>query len=83
MNDPVNAFADSFTLEGKASGPLSGLTFGAKDLFDVAGHVTGCGNPEWARTHEKADKHAPTITMLLDAGARLVGVDPAHGNRRF
>lgn len=73
MNDPVNAFADIFTLEGKASGPLNGLTFGAKDLFDVAGYATGCGNPEWARTHKKADKHAPTIAMLLDAGAHLVG----------
>ncbi len=73
MNDPVNAFANNITLEGNASGPLGGLTFGAKDLFDVAGYVTGCGNPEWAVTHQKADKHAPTISMLLDAGARLVG----------
>ena len=73
MNDPVNAFVDIFKLNGKASGPLSGLTFGAKDLFDVAGCVAGCGNPEWARTHQKADQHAPTISMLLDAGADLVG----------
>lgn len=65
MNDPVNASADIFALEGNASVPLGGLTFGAKDLFDVAGYVNGCGNPEWARTHQKADKHAPRYACCL------------------
>ena len=26
-------------------GPLAGLGFAAKDLYDIAGHRTGCGNP--------------------------------------
>ena len=73
MDEAVNAFTDVFTLTGKGKGPLSGLTLATKDVFDVAGHVAGCGNPEWARTHPKADQHAPAIATLLDAGACLVG----------
>ena len=37
FDDPYNAFCtdtDAF-LEGAAGGPLSGLTFAAKDLYDV------------------------------------------------
>lgn len=61
------------TLPGTAEGPLQGLRFAAKDLFDVAGHVTTYGNPDWARTHEPAAATAPAIVALLEAGARLVG----------
>ena len=60
-------------LPGSADGPLSRMTFGAKDLFDVEGHVTGGGNPEWLATHDPAIRTAPAITALLDAGASLVG----------
>jgi amidase len=35
-----------------------GLTFAAKDLFDVAGQPTGGGNHDWARWHPVPDKHA-------------------------
>ena len=35
-------------IAGAPGGPLAGLTFAAKDLFDVAGHPTGGGNPDWA-----------------------------------
>lgn len=73
MQDTVNAFIDIFTIEGADGGPLAGLTFGAKDLYDVAGHVTGCGSPDWARTHGPAAAHAPAVQALLDAGATLVG----------
>ena len=30
---------------GAAEGPLAGLTFAVKDLYDIAGDVTGYGNP--------------------------------------
>jgi len=73
MQDTVNAFIDTFTIEGAADGPLAGLTFGAKDLYDVAGHITGCGSPDWARTHAPATSHAVAVQALLDAGATLVG----------
>jgi amidase len=74
-NDRFGAFVPGapVTATGAPTGPLAGLTFAAKDLFDVAGLVTGCGNPDWARTHGAAKHHAWAVQQLLDAGARLVG----------
>ncbi len=60
-------------IRGRSSGPLSGFRFAAKDLFDVQGYATGCGNPDWERTHPLAIRTAPVIRALLDAGATLVG----------
>jgi len=62
-----------FRIEGRAGGPLAGLTFAAKDLFDVAGHPTGGGNPDWARTNPVPERHAWAVQTLLDAGATLIG----------
>lgn len=59
--------------EGAGGGPLAGLTFAVKDIYDVAGAKTGFGNPDWLRTHEPARRTAPAVERLLDAGARLVG----------
>ncbi len=74
-HDPVGAFMPGprVTLPGAASGPLAGLGFGLKDLFDVAGHVSTFGNPDWARTHAPAAITAPCVTMLTEAGAAMVG----------
>ncbi|MBS7788634.1 amidase [Roseococcus sp. SDR] len=63
----------SIRIEGRAGGPLSGLTFAAKDLFDVAGTPTGGGNPDWARQNPIPDRHAWAVQTLLDAGATLIG----------
>lgn len=71
--DSVNAFIEVFTVEGAEAGPLKGLTVGVKDLYDIAGHVTGCGNPDWARTHEPAVSTASAVQSLLDAGATIRG----------
>ena len=60
-------------IAGAPTGPLAGLTFAAKDLFDVAGHPTGGGNPDWARAHPIPTRHAWAVQRLLDAGATLVG----------
>lgn len=60
-------------IPGAPSGPLAGLTFAAKDLFDVAGHPTGGGNPDWARSHPVPARHAWAVQMLLAAGATLIG----------
>src|SRR5579872_548374 len=62
-----------FRIEGRAGGPLAGLTFAAKDLFDVAGHPTGGGNPDWARTNPVPARHGWAVQTLLDAGASLIG----------
>lgn len=60
-------------LKGQADGPLTGLTFVAKDLYDTVGDVTGAGNPDWAASHPPADRTASLIETLLAAGADLVG----------
>lgn len=56
-----------------AEGPLSGLTFCVKDLFDVAGYPTGCGHPLKLAQSPIATAHAPPVAALLAAGARFVG----------
>lgn len=56
-----------------ATGPLDGLTFGLKDIFDVADHRTGFGSPDWLRSHAPAPADAPVLTRLLAAGATMVG----------
>ena len=73
MNDPANAFVTLFDIEGAAEGVLAGMRVGVKDIYDLAGRVTGCGNPDWARTHEPAAANAPAVDMLTAAGAKIVG----------
>jgi amidase len=58
----------------RGEGLLSGLTFAAKDLFDVRGHVASAGHPAWAASHGAAERDAPVVATLLEAGADLVGV---------
>src|SRR6266568_8952632 len=74
-DDDINAFVPGprLRIEGRPGGPLSGLTFAAKDLFDVAGHPTGGGNPDWARSNPVPTRHAWAVQRLLDAGATLIG----------
>jgi amidase len=72
--DPFNAFTDAaVSLPGAVRGPLAGLTFAAKDLFDVAGHRTGGGTPDWRDSHPPAERSAWAVDTLLAAGADLVG----------
>ena len=75
MHDPLNAFCPHSTarLKGAPAGPLAGLTFAAKDLFDIAGHVTGAGNPDWLALHSPAERTAPAVQRLVDGGADMVG----------
>lgn len=74
-SDPVRAFVPypAIAVEGAGSGPLSGLTFGVKDLFDVKGYPTGCGSPVRLAQSDRAEFNAPPVQALLDAGARFVG----------
>ena len=51
------------------SGPLGGLSFAVKDLFDVAGYPTGCGNPHKLAASGLKSSHAPVVRQLLAAGA--------------
>jgi len=74
-NDALGAFCrhTHVALRPTQSGLLSGLTFAAKDIYDIAGHKTGFGSPDWLRTHAAAPRTAPVVQQLLDAGASLVG----------
>lgn len=75
VTDTVGAFRPYPAAErdGRPGGPLAGVSFAAKDLFDVAGLPTGAGSPEWLASHPAAAATAPAVQRLLDAGARLVG----------
>lgn len=73
--DDLNAFLDYPPIEvpHAATGPLAGLTLGVKDIFDVAGHPTGGGNPEFPGASRIAAATAPSVQKLLDAGAAYLG----------
>ena len=67
------AFVEQFWLLATREGPLAGLRFAVKDLIDIAGHRTGCGNPTWLATHPTAAFSAVCVEQLLAAGARCEG----------
>jgi amidase len=59
---PARAFAPypAVQMPCAGTGPSSGLSFAAKDLFDVAGYPTGGGNPlVLAMSGIKAVNNAP------------------------
>ncbi len=74
--DPLGALVPDWEPTGSiedGSGPLDGLNVVVKDVIDVAGAVTGGGNPDWAAAHGPAREHAAAVTALLAAGASLAG----------
>ncbi len=75
MQHPDTGFLPGprLTLPGTSGGALAGLSFAAKDLFDVAGVPTIGGNPDWGRTHPVPSAHAWAVQRLLDGGASLAG----------
>ena len=74
LADTVGAFCrdNHAALDGALNGPLRGLTFAAKDLFDIKGVPTGFGQPDWMRTHAVPTTTASAVQQLLDAGADMV-----------
>ncbi len=56
-----------------AGGPLAGLTFAAKDLFDAEGFITACGNPDCLRDAVPALATAPAVLVAMMNGAKLIG----------
>lgn len=73
ISDELNAFKETFSLLEQYEGALSGMTVGVKDLFDIGGKVTGCGNPDWYASHLPAEKHAYAVEKLLSNGAEVAG----------
>lgn len=85
-DDRVNAFTstrfaaaraqaqaiDARRARGEPLGPLAGVPFAVKNLFDVAGEVTLAGS-RLLQTQPPATAHAVLVQRLLQADAVLVG----------
>ncbi len=63
--------ADALTRAAVNLGPLHGIPFGLKDLFDTKGIVTGWGAEPYQDRVPDAD--ARIVTLLRQAGAVLIG----------
>jgi Asp-tRNA(Asn)/Glu-tRNA(Gln) amidotransferase A subunit family amidase len=59
---------------GSRSGPLAGVRVAVKDLFAVAGHKIGAGNPAWLRRAETETASAAVVEALQNAGALISGI---------
>lgn len=66
--------APSILAVGREGGPLDGISLAVKDLFAVAGVVTGAGNPTYAVGRDPAVRHAQSVQRLVDAGATVIGM---------
>ena len=75
IHDTAHAFLPypDVAVPHASTGPLTGLCFGVKDLFDVAGYPTGGGQPFVLAMSGIKTHTAPTVQKLLDAGARFIG----------
>ena len=73
--DRLNAFLDlpQVPVASAQSGRLEGLKLAVKDIFDVAGYKTGCGNPDKSAEAKIAEHTMPAVQLLLDQGARFAG----------
>ena len=68
-----NAFVTTFDLSPTGTGQLDGLRFAVKDVIDIAGWKTACGNLTWRDSHPPAVVHAVCVEQLLRTGARCLG----------
>lgn len=73
MPETGTPWMEEFDLPPLSPGRLDGLRFAVKDFIDVKGKVTGCGNPDWRKSHAPAAAHAACVRLLLEQGARCPG----------
>src|SRR5271170_7213345 len=75
MRDALGAFCEfhDVAIPGRGDGPLAGLSFAVKDVFDIAGERVGAGNPDFLRDQKPASTTAPVVQKLLDVGAAMAG----------
>jgi AtzE family amidohydrolase len=66
------ARVDALVERGGDPGPLAGVPFAVKNLFDIAGLVTVAGS-KINREHPPAERDAAAVARLNRAGAVLVG----------
>lgn len=56
-----------------AAKPLAGVRLGIKDIYDINGVKTGCGNRAYYDLYPARSETAPAVQRLIDAGAVIVG----------
>lgn len=73
--DKVSAFCQHAPVSIPASheGLLSGLSYGLKDIYDIAGIPTAFGSPAWLNSHAVPTVTAAFVETLSNAGANLLG----------
>jgi amidase len=74
MNDSVWRLRGDPLAEPTGTGPLDGLRVAVKDLFAVAGHAVGAGNPTWLAGAPVSEVDATAVARLRAAGASVAGL---------
>jgi amidase len=72
-NSNLHPFVSETFISPTHGGVLNGLTFAAKDVIDIKGQKTGCGNPTWLNSHQTATNNAEIIDILLSNGSTFSG----------
>jgi Asp-tRNA(Asn)/Glu-tRNA(Gln) amidotransferase A subunit family amidase len=67
----IRAWVDIAAQPATADGPLRGIPFGAKDIFETRGLATEYGSPLYAG--RKGTEDAALVTLLRSRGAILLG----------
>lgn len=61
-------------IRATGEGPLDGETIAVKDMYAIAGHRIGAGNPGWLEYAPTEPRHADAVARLLAAGAAVRGI---------
>lgn len=56
-----------------AEQPLAGVRLGVKDIYDIAGLKTGCGNRAYFDLYPASNVTGTAVQRLIEAGAVIVG----------
>src|SRR5579863_2193597 len=72
VRDPFGAFMSATPVLGRSDGVLSGVDLCVKDNIAVKGQPFTAGHPLFAE--RRGQTTAPAVELLLQAGARLVGM---------
>ncbi|MCE4265248.1 amidase family protein [Rhodococcus globerulus] len=65
---------DDPLIAASAAGALSGCRIAVKDLFAVAGHTIGAGNPTSLSHAPVESEHAAAVSLLMQEGADIAGI---------
>ena len=62
------------SIQIKKTGRLSNMNFLCKDMCDIKGFKTSCGNPDFYKNSSKASENALFLNKILNEGATLKGI---------